>query len=92
MMMSGIIVFLFGLISFLINHKHFLMLLLCFEFMYLGIFMLVILSVGMIEGFLNLILYLVMVVCEASLGLSVLVMSVYFYGNDSLSSFYMLKC
>nr|YP_010535580.1 NADH dehydrogenase subunit 4L [Otobius lagophilus]UYB78388.1 NADH dehydrogenase subunit 4L [Otobius lagophilus]UYB78401.1 NADH dehydrogenase subunit 4L [Otobius lagophilus]UYL27141.1 NADH dehydrogenase subunit 4L [Otobius lagophilus] len=92
MVMMGMVVFFFGLLSLLMNHKHFLMLLLCFEFMFLGIFCLLVLIVSFSEIYLDLVLFLIIIVCEASLGLSILVMGVYHYGNDKLWAFSMLKC
>lgn len=92
MIMAGLFIFIFGLFSFLINHKHFLILLLCFEFMYLGIFVLLLVIIGLYEVYLNIVLYLIMIVCEARLGLSILVIGVYFYGNDKIGTFSLLKC
>nr|QLD97007.1 NADH dehydrogenase subunit 4L [Proknekalia peringueyi] len=92
MIVLGLLLFFFGLMSLVINHKHFLMLLLCFELMYLGAFILLLQMVVLSECFLILILYLIMIVCEASLGLSILVMSIYFYGSDKLGVFSLLKC
>nr|YP_009346077.1 NADH dehydrogenase subunit 4L [Ogadenus brumpti]AMX74049.1 NADH dehydrogenase subunit 4L [Ogadenus brumpti]AMX74062.1 NADH dehydrogenase subunit 4L [Ogadenus brumpti] len=92
MMMVGMMIFVVGLFSLLLNQKHFLMLLLCFEFMNLGCLILLMLMMGEMEFFLNLILFLIVIVCEASLGLSVLVVSVYFYGNDMVGSYVLLKC
>nr|YP_009480276.1 NADH dehydrogenase subunit 4L [Navis striatus]AIZ58461.1 NADH dehydrogenase subunit 4L [Navis striatus]AIZ58474.1 NADH dehydrogenase subunit 4L [Navis striatus]AMX74128.1 NADH dehydrogenase subunit 4L [Navis striatus]QLD97033.1 NADH dehydrogenase subunit 4L [Navis striatus]QLD97046.1 NADH dehydrogenase subunit 4L [Navis striatus] len=92
MIVLGLFFFSFGLLSLLINHKHFLMLLLCFELMYLGIFILLLQMTVLLSFFLNLILYLIIIVCEASLGVSILVASVYYYGNDKLGVFSLLKC
>nr|AIZ58435.1 NADH dehydrogenase subunit 4L [Argas africolumbae] len=92
MVIMSLVSFMFGFLSFLINHKHLLMLLLCFEFMYLCSFILLALVVGLSGMFLNVILYLIIVVCEASLGLSILVVAVFFYGNDSINSMSFLKC
>nr|YP_009480289.1 NADH dehydrogenase subunit 4L [Argas walkerae]AIZ58500.1 NADH dehydrogenase subunit 4L [Argas walkerae] len=92
MMIVGMVSFMFGLLSFLMNHKHLLMLLLCFEFMYLCVFILLIMVVGMTGMLLNVVIFLIVIVCEASLGLSLLVLSVFFYGSDKLNSVFMLKC
>nr|AHF21622.1 NADH dehydrogenase subunit 4L [Argas sp. SpringbokSA-QMS95171] len=92
MIIMSLVSFMFGFLSFLVNHKHMLMLLLCFEFMYLCTFILLMLIVGLSGMFLNVILYLIIIVCEASLGLSILVVAVFFYGNDKVSSMSILKC
>nr|QLD96916.1 NADH dehydrogenase subunit 4L [Ogadenus brumpti ssp. 1 BJM-2017]QLD96929.1 NADH dehydrogenase subunit 4L [Ogadenus brumpti ssp. 1 BJM-2017]UYB77907.1 NADH dehydrogenase subunit 4L [Ogadenus brumpti]UYB77920.1 NADH dehydrogenase subunit 4L [Ogadenus brumpti] len=92
MMMMGFLIFTTGLFTMLLNQKHFLMFLLCLEFMNLGCFVLLLMNVSISSFFLNLILFLIIIVCEASLGLSVLVVGVYYYGNDKMGSFNLLKC
>nr|UNO54387.1 NADH dehydrogenase subunit 4L [Argas persicus] len=92
MMIVSMISFMFGLMSFLMNHSHLLMLLLCFEFMYLCVFIMLAMTIGTTGFMMNVIIYLIIIVCEASLGLSLLVVSVFFYGSDKLNSIFMLKC
>nr|AIZ58539.1 NADH dehydrogenase subunit 4L [Reticulinasus faini]UYB78024.1 NADH dehydrogenase subunit 4L [Reticulinasus faini] len=84
--------FLGGLLGMLLNWEHILIMLLCLEFMNLGILYCIFILMMMGNLSLNLILYMFFIVCEAGLGLSVLVGSVYFYGNDSVSSMILLKC
>jgi hypothetical protein len=65
--------------------------LLSLEIVILGLFL--ILSFLILGSSLEIIIfYLVMVVCEASLGLSILVMSVFFYGVDYLRGISFLRC
>nr|YP_009480302.1 NADH dehydrogenase subunit 4L [Reticulinasus faini]AIZ58552.1 NADH dehydrogenase subunit 4L [Reticulinasus faini] len=84
--------FLGGLLGMLLNWEHILIMLLCLEFMNLGILYCIFILMMMGNLSLNLILYMFFIVCEAGLGLSILVGSVYFYGNDKISSMILLKC
>nr|YP_010158039.1 NADH dehydrogenase subunit 4L [Physosmaragdina nigrifrons]QRG29986.1 NADH dehydrogenase subunit 4L [Physosmaragdina nigrifrons] len=81
------LMFLSGLISFSLLRSHLLSMLLSLEFLalslYFGIF--TYLSLIGYEYFFGLI-YLTMSVCEASLGLAILVMMVRSYGNDYVLS------
>nr|APX40586.1 NADH dehydrogenase subunit 4L [Cryptocephalus rufipes] len=79
--------FIFGLLSFFLFRKHFLMMLLSLEFLvlslYLGLF--IIMTFFNYEYFFMLV-YLTMSVCEGSLGLSMLVMMIRSHGNDYVLS------
>nr|YP_009527967.1 NADH dehydrogenase subunit 4L [Ornithodoros sonrai]AYN50620.1 NADH dehydrogenase subunit 4L [Ornithodoros sonrai] len=92
MLMVGMIMYLMGIFTLLINQSHILMVLLCLEFMYLGVLYTVVLLMNLKECFVSIIVFMILVVCEAGLGLSILVMSVFFYGNDKLSAVSILKC
>ncbi|YP_009536329.1 NADH dehydrogenase subunit 4L (mitochondrion) [Ornithodoros turicata] len=92
MFMFGVLIYFFGLMSIFFNRNHILILFLCLEFMYLGILYNVVLFDGFKYDFLSMILFMILVVCEAGLGLSILVMGVYFYGNDKLNSMNLMKC
>nr|YP_009537775.1 NADH dehydrogenase subunit 4L [Ornithodoros coriaceus]AYN59507.1 NADH dehydrogenase subunit 4L [Ornithodoros coriaceus] len=92
MLMVGTLVFVVGFLGILMNWKHLLIFLLCLEFMYLGVFFNMLVLMGFSLFFSNLLVFMIFVVCEAGLGLSVLVMGVYFYGNDSINSMSFLKC
>nr|AXS65687.1 NADH dehydrogenase subunit 4L [Staphylinoidea sp. 11 KM-2017] len=80
-----------GLISFCLNRKHFLLMLLSLEFiviiLYLG--MMVFLSLNNLNLYLSLI-YMIMSVCEGVLGLSILVSMIRSHGNDYFQSFNIL--
>nr|BDP28858.1 NADH dehydrogenase subunit 4L [Ixodes angustus] len=80
-----------GLMTLLKNRFHMMTVLLSFEFMYLSLFLMMIFSV-MMNSYLLILVYLIMIVAEASLGLSLLVIMSFFYGNDQIMSMNMLKC
>nr|UZN43721.1 NADH dehydrogenase subunit 4L [Ixodes ovatus]UZN43734.1 NADH dehydrogenase subunit 4L [Ixodes ovatus]UZN43747.1 NADH dehydrogenase subunit 4L [Ixodes ovatus] len=80
-----------GLITFFKNRFHVMTVLLSFEFMYLSLFMMMIFTV-LSNNYLMMLIYLIMIVAEASLGLSLLVIMNFFYGNDKVMSMFMLKC
>nr|YP_010535541.1 NADH dehydrogenase subunit 4L [Alectorobius fonsecai]UYB78310.1 NADH dehydrogenase subunit 4L [Alectorobius fonsecai]UYL27219.1 NADH dehydrogenase subunit 4L [Alectorobius fonsecai] len=92
MNLIGGVVFFSGLLSLVLNRKHILILLLCLEFMYLGILYCMLIYGGVIDLSLNLIVFMFFIVCEAGMGLAILVSSVFFYGNDKLGSMNLIKC
>lgn len=82
------IIYLRGLVLFIFNRKHFLIILLRFEFIMLGLFL------GLFNNFINnffnlffSLIYLTIRVCEGVLGLSVIVIIIRVRGNDYLISF-----
>nr|QGA73999.1 NADH dehydrogenase subunit 4L [Cryptocephalus flavolimbatus] len=79
--------FIFGLLSFFLFRKHFLMMLLSLEFLMLSLYfgLFIFLSFYSYEYFFMLI-YLTMSVCEGSLGLAILVMMIRSHGNDYVLS------
>nr|APX39962.1 NADH dehydrogenase subunit 4L [Chilotomina oberthuri] len=81
------LMFFSGLISFSLLRKHLLMMLLSLEFLALSLYFGIFIYMSLIgyEYFFSLI-YLTMSVCEASLGLAILVMMVRSYGNDYVLS------
>nr|YP_010535710.1 NADH dehydrogenase subunit 4L [Ornithodoros tabajara]UYB78648.1 NADH dehydrogenase subunit 4L [Ornithodoros tabajara]UYB78661.1 NADH dehydrogenase subunit 4L [Ornithodoros tabajara] len=92
MSLVGGVIFLGSLLSILLNRSHILVVLLCLEFMYLGVLYCLFMGVGLMSNGLSLIMFMFFVVCEAGLGLSILVGSVFFYGNDKIDSLILLKC
>nr|YP_010535567.1 NADH dehydrogenase subunit 4L [Alectorobius guaporensis]UYB78349.1 NADH dehydrogenase subunit 4L [Alectorobius guaporensis]UYB78362.1 NADH dehydrogenase subunit 4L [Alectorobius guaporensis] len=92
MIMSGGMIFLGGLLSILMSRKHILILLLCLEFMYLGILFYIFMNISLEWSGLNLIVFMFLIVCEAGLGLSILVSIVYYYGGDKIGLMTLLKC
>nr|APX39832.1 NADH dehydrogenase subunit 4L [Apteropeda ovulum] len=80
--------FFMGGMSFLLNRKHLLLMLLSLEFisivLYLGLFMF---FINMNYEYFFSMIFLTMSVCEGALGLSILIMLVRLYGNDYLLSF-----
>nr|AGW80445.1 NADH dehydrogenase subunit 4L [Prosopocoilus astacoides blanchardi] len=91
--MIGIFVamFLMGLLSFCLNRKHMLLMLLSLEFVVVSLFLglYIYLCVYGLE-FYFLMIYLTISVCEGALGLSVLVLLMRTYGNDYMESFNLL--
>nr|APX40040.1 NADH dehydrogenase subunit 4L [Longitarsus nigrofasciatus] len=80
--------FVMGMISFIFNRKHFLLMLLMLEFiviiMYLNMYLY--LSLLNYEFFFSMI-FLTMSVCEGALGLSILILMVRMHGNDYILTF-----
>lgn len=91
MVSFGLVLFFSGLFSLVYNRKHILVLLLSLELMILGTFMLLI-NYALSAIVELIVFYLVLVVCEARLGLGILVIRVYFYGSDHLDSYSILRC
>nr|YP_009116495.1 NADH dehydrogenase subunit 4L [Cherax boesemani]AJD80523.1 NADH dehydrogenase subunit 4L [Cherax boesemani] len=82
-----------GLWAFISNHKHLLNVLLSLEFIMLNVFGVMsvyMASIGLESVFVM--FFLVMVACEGTLGLSLLVSIVRSHGNDYFSSFGILVC
>nr|APX39296.1 NADH dehydrogenase subunit 4L [Longitarsus aeneus] len=77
--------------SFILNRKHLLMMLLVLEFiviiMYLNLY--IYMMMMNYEFFFNMV-FLTMSVCEGALGLSILILMVRIHGNDYILSFSML--
>nr|AYM85173.1 NADH dehydrogenase subunit 4L [Galerucella sp. EMHAU-15070821] len=84
----GLFMFMFGAVSFVVNRKHLLMMLLSLEFivvvLYLNLFFY--LSLMAYEYFFSMV-FLTMTVCEGALGLSILILMVRVHGNDYITSF-----
>nr|AFU50153.1 NADH dehydrogenase subunit 4L [Arescus labiatus] len=84
----SIFMYLGGVMSFLLNRKHFLSLLLSLEFMMLALFLFLFFFIE--SSFFNLffsMIYLLVVVCEGVLGLSLMVLMIRVSGSDMLMSF-----
>nr|YP_010535619.1 NADH dehydrogenase subunit 4L [Ornithodoros noorsveldensis]AIZ58707.1 NADH dehydrogenase subunit 4L [Ornithodoros noorsveldensis]AIZ58720.1 NADH dehydrogenase subunit 4L [Ornithodoros noorsveldensis]UYB78492.1 NADH dehydrogenase subunit 4L [Ornithodoros noorsveldensis] len=92
MLMVGMFFLMSGSLSMMVNRSHVLMLMLSLEFMYLGVMVGIIVTCGVSEFYLMMLIFMIVVVCEAGLGLSILVLSVYFYGNDKLQILNLLGC
>nr|YP_008999625.1 NADH dehydrogenase subunit 4L [Antricola mexicanus]AHF21661.1 NADH dehydrogenase subunit 4L [Antricola mexicanus] len=92
MNLIGSLIFIGGLLSILMNRKHVLILLLCLEMMYIGIMYCVFVGICSWGSMLNMIVLMFFIVCEAGLGLSILVGNVFFYGNDKVSTMVLIKC
>nr|YP_009261962.1 NADH dehydrogenase subunit 4L [Tipula cockerelliana]AMN09077.1 NADH dehydrogenase subunit 4L [Tipula cockerelliana] len=88
-----IFLFLSGVMVFVFNCKHLLVMLLSLEFMVLSVFLIMViyLSLYNYEMFFSM-LYLTFCVCEGALGLSILVSMIRTHGNDYFNSFNVLQC
>nr|ALO77080.1 NADH deshydrogenase subunit 4L [Hybosorus sp. HYB02] len=85
------IMYLSGLVSFCLNRKHLLVMLLSLEYVILSLFF----NLGLYLSFMDyefyfLMIFLTMSVCEGVLGLSVLVSLMRTHGNDYFQSFSIL--
>nr|YP_009478336.1 NADH dehydrogenase subunit 4L [Gammarus roeselii]AVP50041.1 NADH dehydrogenase subunit 4L [Gammarus roeselii] len=90
--MSGILLgFVVGVFSFIFNYGHLLSSLLSLELLGLMVYWLMSLSVMCSKVDFFMLFYLVMVVCESVLGLSLLINSVYSYGSDYMKTYSMLS-
>nr|WCL18780.1 NADH dehydrogenase subunit 4L [Phthiridium sp. A GC-2023a] len=85
------VMFLMGMLVFIKNKKHLLIMLLSLEYMVLSLFMMLYLYFSMMYNmYFLLMIFLVMSVCEGVLGLSILVSMVRMYGNDNFQVFNIL--
>nr|AFQ62356.1 NADH dehydrogenase subunit 4L [Peltodytes quadratus] len=86
-----LIMFIMGLLSFSLNRKHLLLMLLSLEFIILSLYMLLYmyLLMYMYEYYFSM-MFLVFCVCESVLGLSVLISLIRVQGNDYFLSMNML--
>nr|ALO77632.1 NADH deshydrogenase subunit 4L [Galerucinae sp. 846596] len=80
--------FVSGAVSFTLNRKHLLMMLLSLEFIVISLYLNIFLYLNMMayEYFFS-VIYLTMSVCESALGLSMLILMVRVHGNDYILSF-----
>nr|YP_009725539.1 NADH dehydrogenase subunit 4L [Homoeoxipha nigripes]QHQ73130.1 NADH dehydrogenase subunit 4L [Homoeoxipha nigripes] len=87
------VMYLSGLWMFTSKRKHFLITLLSLEYMVLSVFLCLALYLSwMLFEMYYLLMFLVFIVCEGALGLSILVMIVRSFGNDFIQSFMILRC
>nr|ALO76552.1 NADH deshydrogenase subunit 4L [Aderidae sp. GENSP01] len=88
---SLLMFFFTSLISFSMNRKHLLLMLLSLEFMVLSMYFMMYLYFGISSlDLFFLMVFLMFTVCESVLGLVILVLMVRMYGNDYFQSFNLL--
>nr|QNS37158.1 NADH dehydrogenase subunit 4L [Prosopocoilus bulbosus mandibularis] len=88
---SSSFLYLMGLLSFCLNRKHLLMMLLSLEFVVVGLFLMMYVYLCVYSWeFYFLMVFLTMSVCEGALGLSLLVLLMRTYGNNYMISFNLL--
>nr|AST14974.1 NADH dehydrogenase subunit 4L [Galeruca sp. EMHAU-15083109] len=89
-MLMSVLVFLFlsGMLGFVLNRKHLLMMLLSLEFIVIVLYFNIFMYMNFInyEFFFSMI-YLTMSVCEGALGLGILILMVRVQGNDYITVF-----
>uniref|UniRef100_A0AAT9FFB9 NADH-ubiquinone oxidoreductase chain 4L n=1 Tax=Haemaphysalis megaspinosa TaxID=1155002 RepID=A0AAT9FFB9_9ACAR len=91
MMSMTFFIYFIGIFSFILNRFHLMLLLMSIEFMYLSL-MIMFFYNSSILNILNIFLFLTTIVCEAAIGLSLLVMMSFYYGNEMINSFDLIKC
>nr|YP_007475051.1 NADH dehydrogenase subunit 4L [Haemaphysalis inermis]AFU55300.1 NADH dehydrogenase subunit 4L [Haemaphysalis inermis]UXX50221.1 NADH dehydrogenase subunit 4L [Haemaphysalis inermis] len=85
------IIYSLGILALILNRYHMMLLLMSIEFMYLSL-MIMLFYNSFFLNIMNIFLFLVSIVCEAALGLSLLVSMSFFYGNDMINSMNLIKC
>nr|YP_009663912.1 NADH dehydrogenase subunit 4L [Hydrotaea aenescens]QCW07945.1 NADH dehydrogenase subunit 4L [Hydrotaea aenescens] len=87
------ILFIMGVLTFVMNRKHLLSMLLSLEYIVLSLFLLLFIYLNMMnfENFFSM-MFLTFSVCEGALGLSILVSMIRTHGNDYFQSFNILQC
>ena len=91
MIWYSLVLFIGGVYSLIVRWKHILRILLSLELIILGIF-LFLLTFIISNSIEVIVFYLIVVICEARLGLSVIIIRVYYYGRDFLVRYSMLRC
>nr|QVV23885.1 NADH dehydrogenase subunit 4L [Hyalomma anatolicum]QVV23898.1 NADH dehydrogenase subunit 4L [Hyalomma excavatum] len=91
-MMSLILILYFvGMFILLFNSNHLMLILLSIEFIYM-ILLFLLLTFFSLLNILSIFVFLISIVCEAGLGLSLLVMMSFYYGNEFMNSLNLIKC
>nr|QJF58151.1 NADH dehydrogenase subunit 4L [Adelges tsugae] len=92
-MMLSLIMLFFGILFYVFNFNHLLMMLLGLEYLLLILSFMIILNLMMyIKQYLLLIVFLIFCISESVLGLTILIIMVRMYGNDYLKSLMVLQC
>nr|WPS93635.1 NADH dehydrogenase subunit 4L [Rhipicephalus haemaphysaloides] len=86
-----ILLYLMGMLAFFINRHYLMMILMSIEFIYMSLLLMLCIYFCMFN-LLGIFTFLISIVCEAGLGLSLLVMMSFFYGNELMSSMNLIKC
>nr|QHH25544.1 NADH dehydrogenase subunit 4L [Trypetoptera punctulata] len=82
-----------GALTFVLNRKHLLSMLLSLEFIVLSLFLLLFVFLSFIAFEMSIsVMFLTFTVCEGALGLSILVSMIRTHGNDYFQSFSILEC
>nr|YP_010048406.1 NADH dehydrogenase subunit 4L [Mollitrichosiphum tenuicorpus]QPK76759.1 NADH dehydrogenase subunit 4L [Mollitrichosiphum tenuicorpus] len=82
-----------GILFYIFNFNHLLMMLLGLEFMLLILFLFFFMNLMLfIKQYILLIIFFIFCISESVLGLTILILMVRFYGNDYLKSLMILQC
>nr|AID18703.1 NADH dehydrogenase subunit 4L [Rhipicephalus microplus] len=76
---------------FFINRYYLMMILLSIEFIYMSLLLMLCIFFCMFN-ILGVFTFLISIVCEAGLGLSMLVMMSFYYGNEMMKMMTLIKC
>nr|YP_008999746.1 NADH dehydrogenase subunit 4L [Dermacentor nitens]AGH19703.1 NADH dehydrogenase subunit 4L [Dermacentor nitens] len=91
MMISIMILYMIGFASLFVNRFYMMMILLSIEFMYMSLLLMMCIYFSFFN-ILTIFVFLVSIVCEAGLGMSLLVLMSYFFGNEMVKSMSLVKC
>nr|UYB78038.1 NADH dehydrogenase subunit 4L [Dermacentor albipictus]UYB78051.1 NADH dehydrogenase subunit 4L [Dermacentor albipictus] len=91
MMISIMILYVIGFVSFFVNRFYMMMILLSIEYMYMSLLLMMCIYFSFFNV-LTIFVFLVSIVCEAGLGMSLLVLMSYFFGNEMIKSMSLIKC
>nr|YP_010735465.1 NADH dehydrogenase subunit 4L [Rhipicephalus rutilus]WEI30799.1 NADH dehydrogenase subunit 4L [Rhipicephalus rutilus] len=80
-----------GMLVLFINRYYLMMILLSIEFMYMSLLLMLCLYFCLFN-LLGIFVFLISIVCEAGLALSLLVMMSFYYGNELMMSMNLIKC
>ncbi|KAH7977155.1 hypothetical protein HPB51_029858 (mitochondrion) [Rhipicephalus microplus] len=86
-----IVLYLMGIFIFFINRYYLMMILLSIEFIYMSLLLMLCIFFCMFN-ILGVFTFLISIVCEAGLGLSMLVMMSFYYGNEMMKMMTLIKC
>nr|AGH19716.1 NADH dehydrogenase subunit 4L [Rhipicephalus microplus]UNO54414.1 NADH dehydrogenase subunit 4L [Rhipicephalus microplus]UNO54518.1 NADH dehydrogenase subunit 4L [Rhipicephalus microplus] len=86
-----IMLYLMGIFIFFINRYYLMMILLSIEFIYMSLLLMLCIYFCMFN-ILGVFAFLISIVCEAGLGLSMLVMMSFYYGNEMMKMMTLIKC
>nr|UZG91686.1 NADH dehydrogenase subunit 4L [Dermacentor reticulatus] len=91
MLTSIVILYVIGMTSLFMNRFHLMMVLLSIEFMYMSLLLMMCIYFSFFN-ILSIFVFLISIVCEAGLGLSLFMLMSYFYGNEMMNSLSLIKC
>nr|ULA45447.1 NADH dehydrogenase subunit 4L [Rhipicephalus sanguineus] len=80
-----------GMLMLFINRHFLMMILLSIEFMYMWLLLMICIYFCFFNV-LSIFVFLVSIVCEAGLGMSLLVLMSFFFGNEMVKSMSLIKC